>query len=230
MASLGVGSESSDTQVYIRQISMCRVSGGFGPGGDERSATEHHTFLSRTIPWSNLDMDVRWMIDRLDRFPPALRALLLGCSDEDARWRPSDADWSIVEVVCHLVDEDLDDFGTRLRLVLESPETDWPRIDPEAAAVDRGYRSRGLDEVVRELGAVRRAKLEWLRTSLDADFTQAATHPRLQDPPHRLVRAGDLLASWCAHDALHLRQIAKRLHQLTDHRAGDFDVGYAGTW
>ena len=44
------------------------------------------------------------------------------------------------------------------------------------------------------------------------------------------MRAGDLLASWCAHDALHLRQVAKRLHQLTDAQAGDFEVGYAGDW
>lgn len=186
--------------------------------------------LKRPDPWSNLDMDVRWMIDRLDRFPPALNALLLGCSEEDARWRPSEADWSIIEVVCHLVDEDLDDFGTRLRLVLESPGTDWPRIDPEAAARERGYRERRLDEVLRELAAVRRAKLEWLRTAIDSDFTQAAIHPRLQHPVHGAMRAGDLLASWCAHDALHLRQVAKRLHQLTDHQAGDFKVGYAGDW
>ncbi|MCP4798050.1 MAG: DinB family protein, partial [Phycisphaeraceae bacterium] len=44
------------------------------------------------------------------------------------------------------------------------------------------------------------------------------------------LRAGDLLAAWCAHDALHLRQLARRLHELTVVRGGGFDAGYAGDW
>ena len=129
-----------------------------------------------------------------------------------------------------LVDEDLDDFGTRLRLLLEAPGSDWPKVDPVAVAVSRGYRDRDLEEVLREFAAVRHGKLEWLRTMVGADFMRKPTHSRLHHPSHGAMRAGDLLASWCAHDALHLRQIAKRLYQLTDRRADPFEVGYAGPW
>lgn len=170
------------------------------------------------------------MVDRLERFPDSLRTLLSGCPAEDALWRPSDSDWSILEIICHLVDEDLDDFGTRLRLLLEAPDADWPMIDPVAAATDRGYRDRDLTRTLNEFCAVRRTKVGWLRTVVDADFEVKAGHPRLAHPKHGAMSAGDLLASWCAHDALHLRQIAKRLHQLTDHHAGPHDVGYAGDW
>ena len=175
-------------------------------------------------------MDVVWLIDRLDRFPDVVRALVGDYSHEDACWRPSVRDWSILEIVCHLADEDLDDFGTRLRLLLESPDSDWPLIDPTQAAKSRGYRDRELTSALREFAAVRRTKVEWLRTTVDADYSITARHPRLVHPTFGGMQAGDLLAAWCAHDALHLRQLARRLHQLTDLHAGDHRVGYAGDW
>ena len=42
--------------------------------------------------------------------------------------------------------------------------------------------------------------------------------------------AGDLLAAWSAHDALHLRQISKRLYQIAQRDAGSYSVQYAGEW
>ncbi|MHC4794633.1 MAG: DUF664 domain-containing protein [Planctomycetia bacterium] len=175
-------------------------------------------------------MNAAWMIDRLERFPQSIVALLSGISPEDARWRPGPGDWSMLEIVCHLVDEDLDDFGTRLRMTLEAPDADWPVIDPGAAAIERDYRGRNLETALREFRAVRRTEVAWLRTIEELDFTIEATHPRLAHPRLGSPRAGDLLAAWCAHDALHLRQIARRLHELTAVRSGTFDVGYAGDW
>jgi hypothetical protein len=42
------------------------------------------------------------------------------------------------------------------------------------------------------------------------------------------MRAGDLLASWAAHDARHLEQIAKRLHGLAARDGTPYSVAYAG--
>ena len=102
-----------------------------------------------------------------------MMALLDSCSQEDALWRPNDDDWSILEIVCHLIDEDLDDFGTRLRLLLESPESDWPKINPRAVVTERRYRERDLQTTLREFVAVRRTKIGWLRTMADADYEAA---------------------------------------------------------
>ena len=44
------------------------------------------------------------------------------------------------------------------------------------------------------------------------------------------IRAGDLLASWAAHDMLHLRQIAKRKFELIQQAGGEFTTDYAGPW
>ena len=175
-------------------------------------------------------MDASWMIGRLERFPRILGALLDGVDEEDAHHRPTEEDWSIVEIVCHLADEDRDDFGRRLRLLIESPEADWPKIDPVTAAVERDYGSRSLVASLADFNVAREESVSWLKGLGPIDCSTAALHPRLVHPRYGAMDVGDMLASWCAHDALHLRQLAHRFHQLAADKAGRHDTGYAGEW
>jgi hypothetical protein len=74
----------------------------------------------------------------LARFPAVLEALL---KDLDAAtWRapPAPAEWAAVEIVCHLRDEEVEDFGARIKVVLEGGASFAP-IDPERWAVERRY-------------------------------------------------------------------------------------------
>jgi hypothetical protein len=151
--------------------------------------------------------------------------LLAHSARREATWKPPSGAWSILEIVCHLGDEEVDDFRTRLRLTLEDPSQDWPKIDPEGWARERRYNERDLGESLERFARERAASVAWLRSLRDVDWSRAATHPRLGS-----LRAGDLMASWAAHDALHLRQIAKRLHELAAADAPGFDAGYAGEW
>jgi hypothetical protein len=171
-------------------------------------------------------MNPKLLIDRLRWFGEVLPNLVAGIADADARWKPADGAWSIVETVRHLLDEEIDDFRQRLRLTLESPQQDWPAIDPEGWAVARRYNEAPLVETAERFAAERRKSVAWL-TSLgpNVDWNQAHTHPQFGSFP-----AGDLLAAWAAHDALHLRQIAKRLHQLAGRDGGTFSTQYAGEW
>lgn len=163
--------------------------------------------------------------------PDALRALLAGLPADDARWKPSAEDWSILEVVCHLGDEEVDDFRMRLRLTVESPGAPWPPIDPQGAARARRYNERDLGESLERFARERVESLRWLRSLRwlnsqgSVDWSVAHAHPEMG-----AIRAGDLLVSWAAHDALHLRQIAKRLLQLAERDGGGFSSAYAGVW
>ncbi len=165
------------------------------------------------------------LIRIMERTPGALRELLAGLSDEEARWRPSDGVWSILEIVNHLADEEHEDFRARLALMFEDPAAPWPPIDPEAAAVSRAYNERRLVESIDRFDDQRRASLAWLGSLESPDWSLAHEHPALGR-----LRAGDLLASWAAHDQLHLRQIAKRLFELIQRNAPDFSTRYAGAW
>lgn len=165
------------------------------------------------------------LIDRLERFASVIPPLVQHLPLADVRYKPSTGAWSILEILCHLADEEVEDFRARTRLTLESPETPWPKIDPEAAARDRKYNdqdpAQALDRFVRE----RAASIAWLRALQSPDWSRSHNHPKVGPVP-----AGMLLASWAAHDALHLRQIAKRLYELAGCDGTPHSVRYAGDW
>jgi hypothetical protein len=144
---------------------------------------------------------------RLAANAEAFRALVAGVSDDQARWKPEPSQWSILEVVNHLADEEADDFRRRLELTLADPEQGWPPIDPQGWAVERRYNERDLEESLRRFLEERDRSCVWLRRlPQDADLDRAHAHPTIG-----VMRAGDVLASWLAHDLIHVRQIT-RLH------------------
>lgn len=165
------------------------------------------------------------LIGALERFAAAVPAVVRGVSDHDARWKPADGAWSILEIVMHLCDEEVDDFRTRIRLTLEDCSKTWPGIDPPQWAIDRKYNEADLQQAVDRFVRERHFSVEWLRSLGDVDWSKAYTHPKFGP-----IHAGDLLSAWAAHDALHLRQIAKRMHQLAKVHAGNFKIDYAGEW
>jgi len=68
-----------------------------------------------------------------------IRALLSGVAPKAARLKPSAESWSILEVVCHLDDEEREDFrehldfilSTSLKAGLHRQHEEWHRIDSD---------------------------------------------------------------------------------------------------
>jgi hypothetical protein len=171
-------------------------------------------------------MNASGLIASLERFGETLPKVVAGVSSSDARWKPQGGAWSILEVVRHLLDEEVEDFRKRVMLTLARPEWDWPRIDPEGWALERKYNEASLDDAAAKFAAERASSVKWLRSaSPEADWSQAHKHPQIGP-----IRAGDLLTSWAAHDALHLRQIAKRMFQIAERDGEGFSSRYAGEW
>ncbi|MBX3403890.1 MAG: DinB family protein [Phycisphaeraceae bacterium] len=171
---------------------------------------------------------------RLERAPSVIAAMTAVVSDEDARLKPPSGAWSILEIVCHLVDEETDDFRARISLTQVDPAAPWPGIDPEGWAARREYQKQDIGAKVRMFAEERASSVAWLRSLREPDWHVAHNHPRIGP-----IRAGDLLCAWAAHDALHMRQIAKRLYELAA-RDGEtlgratggspFVTRYAGEW
>lgn len=170
-------------------------------------------------------MDAQRLIDRLQQFPPVLDALLAGVDTNEARWKPEDGDWSVLEIVQHLADEEIDDFRPRLLSTLQDPAASWTPIDPEGTARTRGYNEGKLDTARSAFTARRSESIVRLRALASPDWTRTHAHPRIG-----AISAGDLLVSWAAHDALHLRQLARRRFQSTARDGEGFTTLYAGRW
>ncbi len=166
-----------------------------------------------------------FQIDRMAVFPRTLRAVAGEIAAEDARWKPADGGWSVLEIVWHLADEERVDFAVRLRSTIETPLAGWPPIDPEGLATERRYNELDMGEALDRFECDRAEHIEWLRTLTMSDLLKEHDHPRMGAVP-----ASVMLASWSAHDALHLRQISKRLYQLVQRDAPGTDLRYAGEW
>lgn len=170
-------------------------------------------------------MDLEWAITMLAAQEEAIAGLVAGISGDDAHRRPAPGQWSPLEVMAHLLDEEREDFRTRLDLTLHHPETEWPPIDPEGWVTARAYQERDFAETVATWRAERRRSLAWLRGLAAPNLTVARRHPAGFE-----LRAGDLLASWVAHDVLHMRQLVELRYALVQQRSAPFEIGYAGDW
>lgn len=170
-------------------------------------------------------MNLPKLIASLERFGRMLLEVVRDVSLDDSRWKPPDGAWSILEIVCHLADEEEFDFRARLELTLADPSAPWPPIAPETWAIERRYNESDLALVVRRFTSLRSQSVSWLRSLENPDWSRAHHEPQVGP-----IRAGDLVASWAAHDCLHLRQISKRMHQLAARDAGAYSTRYAGDW
>jgi hypothetical protein len=125
-------------------------------------------------------------------------------------------------VVHHLADEEGEDFRARVSSVLEDPTRPWAKIDPEGVVLSRRTNESDPRRVLRRFREERERSLAWLRSLRSPRWENTYPHPR------RPITAGDLFASWVAHDARHLQQVAKRLYALAARDGAPYDVGYAG--
>lgn len=153
----------------------------------------------------------------------AIESLCRAIPPADAARPPAPGKWTLLEILCHLADEEREDFRARLRSVIEDPARPWPRIDPQGWVAARNYAARDWSASIDDFAAERAASLAWLATIDTAALDNVYRHPK------RDLSGHDLLASWLAHDLLHLRQIARALYLLQPGiSAGEW--GYAGEW
>lgn len=167
------------------------------------------------------------IVDRLERGGVIFASLVAGLDRPRLLHRPDEKTWSILEILRHLGDEEEFDFRPRLERTLDESRPSWDPIDPTGWAAARRYRDADAGEALARFQTLRASSVAWLRgvTAGAPDWSRAYQHPRLGP-----IRAGDLLASWAAHDALHIRQIAKRLFELAAIDAPGFSTRYAGEW
>lgn len=147
-----------------------------------------------------------------------------GVPDEQARWKPSPDSWSILEVVNHLYDEECEDFRVRLDAILHRPGQPWPSIDPGGWVIIRRYNQRDLAQSARNFLREREESLVWLR---DLEPPNWETD---DEAPFGETAAGDMLASWAAHDLLHMRQLVELHWAHTMRLVAPHKADYAGSW
>src|SRR6185436_10878561 len=91
-----------------------------------------------------------------------IRALLAGVSQQDAQIKKSPKVWSILEVTCHLYDEEREDFREHLDFILHRQEEEWHPIAPQAWVTERKYNRQDFNKMKGKFFREREKSMAWL--------------------------------------------------------------------
>ena len=169
-------------------------------------------------------MDISFISRHMAHNAARIKALVEGVSSEEAQWKHDPDEWSILEIVNHLYDEERGDFRVRLNIILHHPEQDWPPIDPEGWVTERKYNEQDLTESLDKFLNEREKSLDWLHSLNTPNWETIYT------APFGSMRAGDMLSSWLTHDHLHMRQLIESHRFLSEANVVPFSMDYAGAW
>lgn len=169
-------------------------------------------------------MDRTHFILQLARHGEVFRTMFTGLTPDEIRWKPAPDKWCALEIICHLYDEEREDFRARLKHVLGTPEAPMPKIDPAAWVAERTYMARDFNAMLKNFLAERDKSVAWLRGLTDAPWSNAYLHPTVG-----AVGCDLFLTNWVAHDIHHIRQLNNvRYGYLASISTVPLD--YAGKW
>lgn len=169
-------------------------------------------------------MEFQTLFQELVHSTEMIRALLAGLSQEEAQVKPGPDSWSMLEVVCHLYDEEREDFREHLDFILHRQDEEWHRIDPLGWVTERKYNEQDFQDMLEKFLAERARSLEWLRGLSNADWETTYTSQ------FGSMKAGDMFACWVAHDNLHIRQLIELRRMRIESMCRPYDIEYAGDW
>lgn len=153
-----------------------------------------------------------------------IRALLSGIAQEEAQIKPDEKSWSILEVTCHLYDDEREDFREHLDFILFRQSDEYHTIDPQSWVKERRYNEQDFRAMRGKFFSEREKSLEWLKGLSNSDWDTTYTSE------YGSVTAGEMFSCWVAHDNLHIRQLVElrraRIEKITE----PYPIQYAGEW
>ncbi len=148
------------------------------------------------------------LIDAYERGPAKVRAAVAGLTREELTARPGPGDWSIHEVVVHLLDSDFISIDRMKRMLTE--DTPTLLYADETAYVQRLFpHDQDLEDALTLLEAGRRQWARVLRRLPPEAFGRAGNHNRAGR-----VTVGHYVESYVRHIDDHLEFVRKKWAKL----------------
>ncbi|KAA3610461.1 MAG: DinB family protein [Calditrichaeota bacterium] len=170
-------------------------------------------------------MESKDIILKLEKNGLVFESLFKNITEEQISWKANENKWSMLEIVCHLLDEEKEDFRQRIDFTLNNPGEAWPAIDPQGWVRSRNYSGKNFDETLNQFLAERKKSIEWLYNLSNPNWQVCYLHPKAGE-----VSAEQLLANWIAHDLLHIRQITATNYAYLLYKTSPIKLDYAGKW
>lgn len=164
------------------------------------------------------------IVDGLSQNRKVFKELLFDLREDTYLWKPSPEKWCLLEIVCHLYDEEREDFRTRTKHVLETPIEPLPAIDPQGWVKARKYTQQNYRDKLNDFLTEREQSVMWLQSLSNPKWENAYEHSKFGK-----MTAKMFLSNWLTHDYLHIRQIIQLKYDYLK-RLTNEDLNYAGNW
>ena len=169
-------------------------------------------------------MKTNTIINELKRNLGIFQNLLKDQSPELVYWKADEKKWCLLEIICHLYDEEREDFRARVKICLESPDQSLPPIDPVGWVKQRKYLEKDFETMLQNFSNERKKSVKWLNSLKDPNWDNFIVHPALGK-----MSALKFLQNWLVHDFIHIRQILKLKYDYLEDSTSE-DLTYAGNW
>ena len=169
-------------------------------------------------------MEFKLLYEELTNSTEMIRTLLSSVSQEEARLKPNTESWSMLEVICHLYDEEREDFREHLDFILHRQNEEWHRINPQGWVTERKYNEQDFRTMKEKFFDERKKSLEWLEGLPNPNWET------IYASEYGSLSAGEMLASWIAHDNLHIRQLVELRRHRIENITKPYVIVYAGDW
>ncbi len=164
------------------------------------------------------------IIEKLAANQGVFQYLFANLSKEEIRWRPYPDHWSLLEILCHLHDNEHEDFKVRVQSVLKNPTIPLTPIEPFSWVTERNYLAQNFDQKLTAFLQKRSDSIKWLNHLKQPSWSNTYHHET-----YGKLTARNFLVNWLAHDNLHIRQITRIKYLYLREHAGE-DLTYAGKW
>ncbi|MDJ0756788.1 MAG: DinB family protein [Ardenticatenaceae bacterium] len=143
----------------------------------------------------------------LESTPKSLAVMLQELDEEFLEWRPAAQEWSVKEVIGHLVACDHHAFAGRIQLMLAKDNPTLPKWDMLGEVIKRRDHARSLGDLIEELAVPRLDHVQMI-LQLTPEDLQRPCISRVGS-----LTIADFVFEWAYHDLNHIAQIATNLKQ-----------------
>ena len=138
----------------------------------------------------------------LESAAAAIRAEVEALSKPVHVWHPAEGEWSINEIIGHLIEAERRGFAGRIKILLASKDPQLEGWDQNEVARGRRDDMKPAAKLVAELERMRAESVKLVGGLAAADLKRGGQHPKVG-----WLRLEDLLQEWVHHDRNHIKQI-----------------------
>jgi hypothetical protein len=146
------------------------------------------------------------LIAALEQTTSELTRLTTDLSDEALDFHAGLAEWSIREILAHLVDDEMYVMRLRMERIIKEANPHLTPHDERAWYASRNTTRDQLSELLADFGLQRAASLSMLKMLRESDWARPGYQPE-----YGSFTAEGWLSNWAEHDTVHLRQIESAL-------------------